>query len=174
MPLVATVRASAGPWLASRSRPKGPRAGHGPRGTDRHHQRSARRPGRALARLAKLSLQRHDIRAAESPVPVRRLVTPRRLVGPFGRSNGPSDGQRVVPMPVRLTRRLSLAWSAGKPSRGRRVKRYETCGVRARCSIYRIVTSASHARVLFHHRRRSCDPHGHGCRHQLITLECWL
>ena len=51
-PFVGAVHASAGPWRASRSRPKGPRAGHDTDNDDRHHQRSAPPPQRALEHLA--------------------------------------------------------------------------------------------------------------------------
>ena len=72
---------------------------------------------RARTGAAQLSIFRHGVSAAESPVPVRRHVMSLRPTARFGGSNGPSKGQRAVPLPVRLARRLILAWSAGQPSR---------------------------------------------------------
>jgi len=92
-----------------------------------------------------VSILTHGVRAVESPVPVGRLVTPLRLVGPFGRSNGPCEGQRAVPMPVRLTRQsIRPGVQAGR--RGRGVKRYETCVVRVQCSMYRMNFGIIHKR----------------------------
>ena len=70
---------------------------------------------------SQLSISRHGMSAAESPVPVRRHVMPLRPTARFGESNGPSKGQRAVPLPVRLARRYFLRWSAGQTSNARRV-----------------------------------------------------
>ena len=72
---------------------------------------------RARTGASQLSIYRHGMSAVESPVPVHRHVMPLRPTARFGGSNGPSKGQRAVTLPVRLARRLSLAWSAGQPSR---------------------------------------------------------
>ena len=93
-----------------------PEPSQGSPGRPRHRGRRPRSPEEratppARTGAAQLSILRHGVRAVESPVPVGRLVTPLRLVGPFGRSNGPCEGQRAVPMPARLTRRLNLAWT---------------------------------------------------------------
>ena len=89
-----------------------PEPSQGSPGRPRHRGRRPPSPEEratpsARTGAAQLSLLMHGVRAAESPVPVGRLLTPLRLVGPFGRSNGPCEGQRAVPMPARLMRRLS-------------------------------------------------------------------
>ena len=84
------------PSQGSPGRPR--HRGHGPPSPEERATPSAR------TGAAERSILRHGVRAVESPVSVGRLVTPLWLVGPFGRSNGPCEGQRAVPMPVRLTR----------------------------------------------------------------------
>ena len=99
-----------------------PAPARGSPGWPRHprHRRPSpevRATPRARTGAAQLSISRHGVSAAESPVPVHRHVMPLRPTARFGGSNGPSKGQRAVPLPVRLARRLILAWSAGQPSR---------------------------------------------------------
>ena len=99
-----------------------PEPSQGSPGRPRHRQRRPPSPEERATPSARTGalgsqLSRHAVSAAVSPVPVGRLAMPLRLVGPFDRSNGPCEGQRAVPKPVRLMRRLSLASPAAKPAR---------------------------------------------------------
>ena len=170
MPLVATVQAPPGPWRASRSRPKGPRAGQGDRGVGQIICPTRPRASRAL------QLLEVSFRGMECDEQNRRCqfgVCGRasgHAVGLIGRLAHPKASERFRSLCAWCGRRRSPRQEAGHV--GRKVEECRNgTGSDAVCSGPR-PTSATCASLYAFSRRHLVDPDGCAGRRTMKVQEC--